>query len=110
MLPSYTMLIDIVAVDSTISEEQFRAQVGPSLAHLDGLKGAFDRSPCTVVYYHPREQSEIPFWSARAVVSISLGKQRAHYLIQLYQSIADLIMMELPDLGIEVNIQEFRFS
>ena len=110
MLPQYNLIVDISTNDCTISEEQFREQVAPSLAHLDGLKGAFDRSPSTIAYFPPGEQNDSLGWSARGVVMISLGKQRAVYLLQLYKSISDLIIFELPDLTVNVEINKFSFS
>lgn len=84
--------------DITISEEQFREQVDPSLSHLDSLKGAFDRSPCKIVYYPPCVRGEKnEGWSVRGIVLISVGKVRGGALLYLYESIARLIEFELPD-------------
>ena len=111
MLPTYGLCIDIVAKDVTIDEEQFRLLLAPCQNHLDALKGAFDRKPSTLTYYPPDVQSgNSEWWSARAMVLISLGKDRAEFLIQLYQSIAHLIVLELPDFEVQVEISKFQFS
>jgi len=113
MLSSYVLIVDIVASNPTIDEEQFRVQVEPCLAHLTALKGAFDRSPCTTNYYPPDAQSLIPdneFWSTRSVVMISLGKKRAEYLVQLYDAIAQLITLELTDFEVRSEVKKLEFS
>jgi len=113
MLSSYVLIVDIVGSNPTIDEEQFRAQVEPCLAHLTALKGAFDRSPCTINYYPPDAQSLIPdseFWSARGIVMISLGKKRAEYLVELYGSIIQLIMLELTDFDVCSEVRKLEFS
>lgn len=56
MLPIYVLIIDVFAKDVTISEQQFRERVDPSLFHLDWLQGAFDRSPSTKTYFPPCER------------------------------------------------------
>ena len=110
MLPVYILSVDITASDATICEEKFREQVAPSLAHLDGLKGSFDRSPCTITYYPPGAQDEILAWSARGVVLVSLGKKRSEYLLHLYKSIVRLITLELPHLVVTAQIDKYGIS
>lgn len=111
MLPAYTLVVDITANDSTISEERFRELIAPSLIHLDALKGAFDRKPSTITYYPPDGQhGRSECWSARGVVLISLGKARAEYLIQLYQAIVRLIMLELPDFEVRGEVTKYEFA
>ncbi len=78
----FVLIVDIIAKDITISEEQFRERVDPSLSHLDSLKGAFDRSPCKIVYYPPCVRDEKnEGWSARGIVLISVGKVRGGALL-----------------------------
>ena len=110
MLSAYILTVDITSVNASISEEIFREQIGQSLNHLDYLKGAFDRSPCTVTYYPPSEQHDRLYWSARGVVMISIGKKRAEFLLQLYQSISKLIELELSHFQVECSAGEFQFS
>lgn len=112
MLPLYTLKIDIKATDSCVDGELFRSVVGPSLKHLDSLKGAFDRKPSTVAYCSPTDKNNTSgCWSAHAVVMISIGKKRSEFLIQLYRSIVTLIDYELPDeLEMTAEINEFQFS
>lgn len=111
MLPAYILTVDITAKNITIDEELFHETVAPSLAHLDALKGAFDRTPSTQMYYPPYDQdSRSEWWSARGVVMVSLGKDRSEYLVQLYQAIVHLIELELPDFEVQAEIGKFQFS
>ncbi|HCY81884.1 MAG TPA: hypothetical protein DHV22_09945 [Xanthomarina gelatinilytica] len=113
MLPSYILVVDIVAPSPTISEEQFRSQVEPCLSHLSALKGAFDRSPCTITYYPPGVHNENPdneVWSVRGLVMISVGKARAEYLNHLYKAMMRLITLELPDFEVHCEASKFEFS
>lgn len=111
MLPAYVLKVDVIAKDTTLTEKQFREQVAPSLIHLDELKGAFDRKPSTIVYYPPgvlRGTHESR--SARGIVMLSLGRDRAEFLIRLYQAIAHLIELELPDYEVRAEVSKFEFS
>lgn len=113
MLGAYTLSVDIIAEAETTSLEEFQKQVSSCLSHLDALKGSFDRSPCRVTYYPPNESpdnSDNVFWSLRAVVLISVGKQRAKYLLGLYEALGLLIRFELPHLAVQYEIAEFHFS
>lgn len=105
------LIVDITATNSAISEELFRELISPSLTHLDALKGAFDRTPSTITYYPPHEQhGKSEYWSARGIVLISLGKARAEYLIQLYEAIVHLIMLELPDFEVQGMVEKYEFA
>jgi hypothetical protein len=108
MLSAYILTIDITSDDPSIDEHKFRNQVAPSLIHLDYLKGAFDRTPSTIIYYPPDPQDYRFCWSVRGIVMISLGKQRAEFLNQLYQSISRLIILELPHLKVTSEISKFQ--
>src|SRR5690606_37231664 len=110
MLPLYTLRVHITDVDNSMSEDTFREQVAPCLSHLDALKGAFDRKPCTVEYYPPNDGHNTYGWSLQGIVMISVGKQRGEYLNLLYQTIVDLITLELPHLLVEYEIGLFRFE
>lgn len=111
MLPAYNLTIDITASSATIDGEQFATLLAPCQAHLSALQGAFSRKPCTLTYYPPDVQlGSSARWSARGAVMISLGKDRAEFLLQLYESIAQLITLQLPDCEVEVQISKFQFS
>lgn len=113
MLGLYILVVDIVATDDSISLEGFQHEVSECLSYLHALKGSFDRVPCSITYYPPYESLDNPDfgrWSLRAVVSISLGKQRADYLHTLYQGVAKLIAMELPHSEVRAEISGFQFS
>lgn len=114
MLPGYILIIDIVDLNPNSTESQFREQVASTLDCLDALKGAFDQSPCKKEFYQhtfESEEYEEGCWSVRAVVMISLGKQRAAYLVELYKSIAHLIMQNLPKhFDVKASVDKFPFS
>jgi len=112
MLPAYLLTIDIIASTSTIDEKQFHEIVDPCLSHLDRLKRAFDRIPCKKSYSPPFGENDKSDdrWSVRGVVMISTGKTRGEYLLELYQSIAHLIMLELPDFEVKASINKLDFS
>lgn len=109
MLPAYTLTVDITANSPSFSEKEFQDIIAPCLVHLHALKGAFDKKPASVTYYPPLEDSS-KGWSARCVLMISVGKQRAEYLLQLYEAIVYLIDFELPDFEIEAESSIFEFS
>lgn len=111
MLPEYILTIDVIAPNSTIDEKPFRELLAPCLSLLDSLKGAFDRRPSTIVYYPPGAQYDIPdCWSARGIVMISLGKDRAECLVELYRAIARLIALELPECEVRWKVDKSQFS
>lgn len=113
MLPGYVLVIDIVDLNPNSIEEQFREEVASTLDCLDALKGAFDRSPCIKDFYQHTSESEeyeTGCWSVRAVVLVSIGKQRATYLVELYKSIARLIMQDLPEsFDVKASVDKFPF-
>ena len=111
MLPAYTLTVNVTAKNINMDEKLFHELVDPSLNHLEALKGAFDRKPCTLYYYPPFSPSnKSEFWSCRGIVLISIGKVRAEYLIQLYQSISHLIELELSDFEVQAEINKYEFS
>lgn len=111
MLPAYNLVVDITATEKNLDEMIFREKVAPSLAYLEALKGSFDRVPCKTTYYSPFEQNNTSeYWSSRTVVIISIGKQRAEYLIQLYDAVVRLIDFELPDFEVQAEISRMDFS
>ena len=109
MLPLYTLTVDFTAPNTSFSEKEFRELVAPCVVYLDALKGAFDKKSCSVTYYPPQEDTATG-WSARCVLMISLGKERAVYLMQLYEAIVNLIVFELPDFEIRAESGKFQFS
>jgi len=95
MLSGYVLKIEINAINSKISEKEFRELVDPSLAHLEHLKRSFDRSPNTNRFYPPDIENEKHSWSVVAVVLISVGEERGMALLQLHKPIAlDVEIME----------------
>jgi hypothetical protein len=111
MLPVYNLVVDITSTEKNLEEMLFREQVAPCLAYLEALKGSFDLVPCKTTYYSPFAQNNTSeYWSLRTVVILSVGKQRAEYLIQLYKAVVRLIEFELPDFEVQAEINQMNFS
>jgi len=112
MLPLYVLTVNVYCNDvSALEQKQVHEQMHPCLSRLDGLKGSFDRKQSTIDYYWPPVQHDkSAFLLARGIVMISVGKSRGQFLIQLYQSIVDLIALELPHLEVRAQINELKFS
>lgn len=112
MVPVHILVVDITSQNGDISFEKFQEQIAPCLAHLEALKGSFEKNPCSISYYPLDGQHSAPGqeYSVRAVVMISVGKQRAEHLVVLYQSIVRLIELELPDCDVQATINKFQFS
>ncbi len=110
MLSAYILTVDIVTHNPTFTEEEFRQLVAPSLAHLDHLKRAFDRSPSRQMFYPPAIENGKLGWSCRGIVLVSIGKERGSALLDLYMSIASLILLELPDFEISAHADVTKFS
>lgn len=108
MLPAYTFVIDIISHDPNISEELFKEDIANCIAYMDALKGSFDKKPATTTYYPPKDDKSIG-WSARIVVLISLGKDRAAYLLKLYEAIFNLINLELDHYEVKAESAQFKF-
>lgn len=108
MLPGYILSVDIWADDFAVTEEAFRELVDPSLAHLDALQGSLRRTPCKRTYYPPGSRRDVFAWSVKGVVLVSLGKDRAIHLIELYKAIASLIEKELPDYDVQAVIDKVQ--
>lgn len=109
MLPAYILTVEISTFDPAIGPEEFQRSCAPCLAYLDALKGAFDKRPASVDF-QPCLRDGSKGWSARCVLMISLGRERAEYLVQLYQAIVNLIEFELPDYEVQAEIGKFQPS
>ena len=113
MLSLYNLIIDVVAMDKTIDEEQFREQIEPCLSYLHALKGAFGSTPCTITYYHPYGSPlnvDTGFWSARVVVMLSVGKKRGANLLKVYEGMGKLLAVDLPECEVRFEIGQIDFS
>lgn len=111
MLPAYLLTINITAKGSDLSETEFRELLAPCIAYLDALSGAFDKKPCSASFYPPDPESEnSKEWSVRCAIMISLGRERAKFLTQLYNAIVRLIIFECPDFEIRAGINKLQFS
>lgn len=111
MVSSFILQIDIVAKDISIEGEAFREEVDQCLTYLDSLSGAFSRKPCTVRYYSPHEPLDMSeYWSVRAIVMISIGRVRALHLIDLYEAMWRLIVLELPNFEVQHQVRILEYS
>lgn len=109
MKTGYILIVDITSNSTAIGEQQFREMTAESLSHFSTLQGVVGNGMSNSVYYSPDlPESTTKFWSARGVVSLSVGKSRSEHLIHLYQAIVSLISFELPDFEILAEINEFQ--
>ncbi|MGC1471506.1 MAG: hypothetical protein WA775_02845 [Psychroserpens sp.] len=74
------------------------------------MKGSFDRSPSTKTFHQPDASNGNDWWEVIGVVMISVGKDRGEYLLNLYDSISQLISLQLPHLEIEFETNILSFS
>ncbi len=113
MASSYFFGISIISKDETVSEKEFREQVEPCLTYLSVLSKSFGSHNC-ISTFHPPSSDKLEafqdFWSVRSALMISLGKQRAESLIELYKAIYRLISFELPDFDILSEIKKIDVS
>lgn len=110
MVPAYMFTIDVIA-SSEMDEATFHERIDPSLSYLHALQGSFDRKPSTLTYYPPSEQEGgCKYWSARGIVLISVGKERAEYLKGLYEAIFRLISLLLPDFEVHAENVMYKFD
>lgn len=107
MVPAYSLVIDISATGLFISEKEFRDLVSDSLGYLDALKGAFDKKPSSVTFYQDENSK---YWSLRYALMISVGRERAQHLLNLYGAIVRLIAFELPDCDVVGESNKIEFS
>ena len=108
MLPGYTLSVYITAKNTLLSEEEFQELISPCLTYLHALKGAFDKKPCNYVISRDSLTKEL---SVRCVLMISLGRQRAEHLLELYRAIVRLIAFELPDgFDLQAESSQLNFS
>ena len=109
MLSAYVLIADFSVIDADIDEEQFQELISSSLSYLNALQGSFDRKSCIVIHYPPSQRNEFGYWGCVCLVTISIGKQRAENLLQLYRAVANLIEHELPAcLQVKFDIDIFR--
>jgi len=107
MLPIYTLTVDITAKNIILDEKEFRELISPCLTYLHALKGAFDRKPATYQFFQDENSKER---YVRCVLMISVGQERARYLVNLFDAIVRLIAFELPDYEIVGESEKLMFS
>lgn len=109
MLKLYLLSVTVADEKGILDENSFRELVEPRLQCLHHLKGAFDKRDTSVVFHKP-QQDVSKGWYAKGSVAVSIGKQRAEYLLKLYEDIVQLISLTLPDLTVAAQTQVLEFS
>lgn len=107
MLKLYLLSVTVADEKGILDENSFRELVEPRLQCLHHLKGAFDKRDTSVVFHKPQQDVSIG-WYAKGSVAVSIGKQRAEYLLKLYEDIVQLISLTLPDLTVAARIRIFE--
>lgn len=109
MVPLYLFTVDILSNITEPTGDIFRECISASLSHLEALQASFGRYQLSVSYHQPGELTECDGWSARAVVSISVGRQKENGIVNLSGALVKLIQLELPDLNVSGGIDRFQF-
>lgn len=109
MLKLYLLSVTVADDEGILDENSFKNLVEPRLQCLHHLKGAFDKKDTIVVFHNPKEGVS-KGWYAKGSVAVSIGKQRAEYLLKLYEDIVQLISLTLPDLTVAAQTQVLEFS
>lgn len=97
MVPEVLLTIDIVPLDQTMGEKELRVLIEPCLIRLKALKGSFDRNTDIQlsVDQFAQEDGSVKR-TARFVVLISVGMQRAQHLQKVIEAYCSLFRYELP--------------
>lgn len=110
MVPLVLLLIDIVPLDQSVDEKGLRSAIEPCLNRLKALKGSFDRKNDIVLSVRPYVQDDgRELLTARIALSISVGKERAQHLLQVFDAYAALLRYELPDYRINSHQEILKF-
>ena len=109
MLKMYLLSVTVADDEGILDENSFKNMVAPRLQCLHHLKGAFDKRDTAIVFHKPQEDV-CKGWYAKGSVAISIGKQRAEYLLKLYEDIAQFISLKLPDLTVAARTEVLGFE
>ena len=108
MVPLYTFVVDIIAPDYIISEEQFQVAIDEHLIYLHSFPVAYGRSQYTEGYYPPSADNGISgdeLWAYRCVLSLSVGK-----ITSIFEALLKLLSYELPNFQINAEADQWNFS
>ena len=111
MVPEVLLTIDIVPLDQTMDEKALLELIAPCLNRLKALKGSFDRNTDiqpSVGQYAQEDGSQKR--TARVVLSISLGMQRALHLQQVFEAYHALLSYELPACLVNAHSEILKFQ
>ena len=110
MVPLYLLVVDIQSQDPSLPENAFHECISPSLSHLEALQEAFGRYQIDISYHRPGELTECVGWSARAIVSISVGRKKERALGNLCESLVKLVQIELSELKVSGEFERYDFE
>lgn len=105
MIPLVLLIIDIVPLDQSMDEKELLLSIEPCLNRLKALKGSFDRRTDIMPSVCQREQEDgSEKLTARVALAISVGKERAQHLLEVFDAYTTLLRYELP--GYLVNSRQ----
>ena len=111
MVPLVLLTVDIVPLDQTMGEEELRELSVPCLNHLKELKGSFDHNDniqlCIRQYAQEDGHCKL---TARLVMTISVGAQRAQHLCRVLDSYRQLFQYELPNCIVNAHSEILKFQ
>lgn len=110
MVPLYLLVVDIESNNANLSENTFRECISASLSHLEDLQEAFGQYQLDVSYHRPSEIAGCAGWSARAIVSIAVGRKREEGLSGLCSALIKLIQVELPWSKVSGTFERYNFE
>jgi hypothetical protein len=111
MVPEVLLTIDIVPLDQTMDEKTLLELIAPCLNHLKALKGSFDRNIDIQlsVDQFAQEDGSVKR-TARFVVLISVGMQRAQHLQKVIEAYCLLFRYELPTCLVNAHSEILKFQ
>ena len=107
MVPLYLFTVDFLSNIKEPTSDTFRECISASLSHLEALQASFGRYQFSVSYHQPGESAECAGWSARAVVSISVGRKKEKGIVGITSALLDLFEFELQDMRISATLERF---
>lgn len=110
-MPYVRFKMDISTEDTEITEEEFRDSVAPCLNRLRELKGSFDRNTdISTVLWRSAQGDGHGRYTIRVILGISVGKDRARHLLQVYMAYAELTAFELPQYKVQAAGEILKFQ
>jgi len=111
MVPLSLLTIDICPLLPITDEIQLLSRLEPCLSRLKALKGSFGRNICILhgVRQHEREDGRSSL-CCTVSLTISVGRQRATCLRQVFDAYAALLRYELPDFQVKARSELLMFQ